>query len=393
MQTRKLFLFILVPMGGRVWVSISDKKMPKRLTLGPRAIDYFEPEITTISDYCTFGSPMPTRTWSDPNAKYKYGFNGKEKDNEINVDGGDYDFGARIYDSRLGRWLSLDPFQLVYPNLTPYNGMGNNPIIITDPSGQILQIKIDETTTLTYKDGKLYNSDGTDYVGTNEFANTVFNDIKLLTNTETGTDLVNSIANNETKTVTIMNFVPGHTSAQYDVQENILYTNNKPINLPVQDGEKPSFEQSCPTFITLGHELAHAKSDLLDCFDGGTWVRLTGTGQQVFNDEKYACHIENKLRAENCMLLRSDYTTYPTLTPNGAPVPMSGPNTSTIATHLIDLDGASIHFKKVADKVTTEYQQEFTFGGFKMPAFKLEFIQNPQPYNYKSENACTTDSQ
>ena len=55
--------------------------------------------------YTTFGSPMPMRTWSDPNAKYKYGFNGKEKDNEVNVDGGDYDFGARIYDSRLGRWL------------------------------------------------------------------------------------------------------------------------------------------------------------------------------------------------------------------------------------------------------------------------------------------------
>ena len=56
-----------------------------------------------LTDYPTFGSPMPTRQWSDPNSKYKYGFNGMEKDDDINVSGGSYDFRARIYDSRLDR--------------------------------------------------------------------------------------------------------------------------------------------------------------------------------------------------------------------------------------------------------------------------------------------------
>ncbi len=85
--------------------------------------------------YATFGSPMPTRSWSDPNAKYKYGFNGKEKDNEVNVDGGDYDFGARIYDSRLGRWLSLDPLMGKYAWYTPYQFAGNKPILFIDIKG------------------------------------------------------------------------------------------------------------------------------------------------------------------------------------------------------------------------------------------------------------------
>ena len=96
-----------------------------------------------------FGSPMPTRSWSDPNAKYKYGFNGKEKDNETSVDGGDYDFGARIYDSRLGRWLSLDPLIAKYPNITPYNFSKNSPNFFNDPNGMDAVITINNTGTNT----------------------------------------------------------------------------------------------------------------------------------------------------------------------------------------------------------------------------------------------------
>jgi len=39
--------------------------------------------------------------------QYRYGFNGMEHEDDLT--GGDYDFGARIYDSRLARWLAVDP--------------------------------------------------------------------------------------------------------------------------------------------------------------------------------------------------------------------------------------------------------------------------------------------
>jgi RHS repeat-associated protein len=51
---------------------------------------------------------MPGRKYSIGNGAYRYGFNGKEKNNEISGEGNSYDFGARIYDPRLGRWLSTD---------------------------------------------------------------------------------------------------------------------------------------------------------------------------------------------------------------------------------------------------------------------------------------------
>ena len=59
-----------------------------------------------------------------------------EKDNQIKGKGNSLDFGARIYDSRLGRWLALDPLQAKYPGLSPYNFVSNNPIYSVDPDGR-----------------------------------------------------------------------------------------------------------------------------------------------------------------------------------------------------------------------------------------------------------------
>lgn len=67
---------------------------------------------------------------------YRYGFNGKEKDNETYGDGNSLDFGARIYDSRIGRWLSLDIRDGNYPGISPYSISYNNPIIFKDPDGK-----------------------------------------------------------------------------------------------------------------------------------------------------------------------------------------------------------------------------------------------------------------
>ena len=78
------------------------------------------------SHYSPFGSLIPNRSWSDASREYRYGFNGKEKDFETAND--NYDFGARIYDGRLGRWLSLDKLFKLYPEFSPYSYCINNPL-------------------------------------------------------------------------------------------------------------------------------------------------------------------------------------------------------------------------------------------------------------------------
>jgi RHS repeat-associated protein len=68
---------------------------------------------------------------------YTYGFNGKEKDAEVyNVDGTEYDYGMRIYDPRIGRFLSVDPLTKKYAYYTPYQFAGNKPIVFIDRDGE-----------------------------------------------------------------------------------------------------------------------------------------------------------------------------------------------------------------------------------------------------------------
>ena len=52
--------------------------------------------------------------------KYRYGFNGQEKDNDVAGDGNDYYFKYRISDSRLGRFFSIDPLARKYSYNSPY---------------------------------------------------------------------------------------------------------------------------------------------------------------------------------------------------------------------------------------------------------------------------------
>jgi RHS repeat-associated protein len=78
---------------------------------------------------------MPGRKF-DAGSGYRYGFNGKENDNEVKGEGNQQDYGMRIYDPRLGRFLSVDPITRQYPELTPYQFTSNSPIACIDFDGE-----------------------------------------------------------------------------------------------------------------------------------------------------------------------------------------------------------------------------------------------------------------
>jgi RHS repeat-associated protein len=70
-----------------------------------------------------------------------------EKDDEVKGSGNSYDFGARMYDSRVGRWLSRDPLENKLPDQTPYNYALNSPIMVNDPNGEWPKVKITSERT------------------------------------------------------------------------------------------------------------------------------------------------------------------------------------------------------------------------------------------------------
>ncbi|MFT3981665.1 MAG: RHS repeat-associated core domain-containing protein [Ferruginibacter sp.] len=91
---------------------------------------------------------MPGRKYSS--SIYRFGFNGKENDSEGKGEGNQQDYGMRIYDIRLGKFLSIDPLTKNYPWYTPYQFAGNKPTWDIDFDGMEERI-IGERTKLQYE--------------------------------------------------------------------------------------------------------------------------------------------------------------------------------------------------------------------------------------------------
>lgn len=111
---------------------ISDRKLADS-TIGATVVSGYRADQISTSDYYPFGMEIGDRslTISD----YRYGFNGMEKDDEVQGIGNSNTSHFRQYDPRLGRWSSVDPKGNTSPWQSPYTAMGNNPIQLIDPFG------------------------------------------------------------------------------------------------------------------------------------------------------------------------------------------------------------------------------------------------------------------
>jgi RHS repeat-associated protein len=122
---------------GNVLVTITDRTLQYRYA-GSTAL-YYEADVSSASDYAPFGMQLIGRKYSSD--KYRYGFNGKEKDVDINGLTA-YDYGFRIYNPAIGKFLSVDPLINKYPMLSPYQFAANTPIIAVDIDGREPEIRI-----------------------------------------------------------------------------------------------------------------------------------------------------------------------------------------------------------------------------------------------------------
>jgi len=94
------------------------------------------------TEYTPYGAIVATASTQDIGNKYK--FTGKELDGETNLS---Y-FGARYYNQVVGRFMAVDPATLLDPRkllkdpqlLNGYTYTRNNPIILIDPSGELVEL-------------------------------------------------------------------------------------------------------------------------------------------------------------------------------------------------------------------------------------------------------------
>lgn len=105
--------------------------------MGCRKLSYYQnPELPELKAVRPKNELTLNNSSQKVRRSYVFGFNGMLKDDEIKGSGNSLDFGARIYDPRLGRWLSIDPLADKYPGMSPYNFTANNPILYIDQDGK-----------------------------------------------------------------------------------------------------------------------------------------------------------------------------------------------------------------------------------------------------------------
>jgi len=81
-----------------------------------------------------FGSVMLGRDFSS--GKYRFGFGGHEKDDELKGEGNHISFNDYGYNARLGRRLQIDPKTTLNPSQSPFSCFNNNPNFYVDPDGE-----------------------------------------------------------------------------------------------------------------------------------------------------------------------------------------------------------------------------------------------------------------
>lgn len=117
---------------GNVRVVITDVKTTD-VVQNDKPHGPYKATLLASNNYYPFGMLQPERHWSTE--EYRYGYNGKEMDNEASGNGNQYDYGFRIYNPRIARFLSVDPLTKDYPGWSSYPYAMNRPIDGIDIDG------------------------------------------------------------------------------------------------------------------------------------------------------------------------------------------------------------------------------------------------------------------
>jgi len=129
-----------------------------------RAIMDDRGNIVESHDYYPFGLEMPMRSYVS-GGRTKELFTGKERDTETNWD---Y-FGVRYYDVSIGRWLSVDPITVEFPDVSCYQYAHNNPINRYDSDGKADFDTADKLTEAANKVMKIPKLQPVDLDGDGEY--------------------------------------------------------------------------------------------------------------------------------------------------------------------------------------------------------------------------------
>ena len=236
---------------------------------------------------------------------YKYG--GKEYDTFGGTDL--YDFHARYHAPSTCRFMTIDPMAEKYPGISPYMYCAGNPIAYIDPDGMQIFVNIDDMIYYYREIEKgrygFVDEDGNEYDEDDKFIKSLGNALSKLQSKSVGKWLVDSLIADERELQVVESYSDNAydvMGAKYIVSWNPHNTHGGPCESQTEPGE---YDILRPAFIGLGHEFAHAYDKWSGTWDKRAWYFQDLTIQD--RKDIFACHIENMIRAEHSLPLRTHY--------------------------------------------------------------------------------------
>ena len=219
-----------------------------------------------------------------------------------------YDYGARGYYPAIGRFTTIDPLAEKYYNISPYAYVANRFMTAIDINGEWIYFR-DEYNGTQYRydrDNKAWQQqiEGkwvtyTAEAGSNE--EKMLNGLNKLSKYTTGEQMIDFFSNDKNNIA----FVNGDKARE--ASGNFVVIN-------LSKNEKTMTEiglQESPLFVTIGHEMAHKEQSISGVASADErWFSYTtpsGEREKVTKGEQYATHIENQLRADASLPLRTHY--------------------------------------------------------------------------------------
>ncbi|SMD45748.1 RHS repeat-associated core domain-containing protein [Aquiflexum balticum DSM 16537] len=210
-----------------------------------------------------------------------------------------------MYDPAIGRFNRIDRFSEKYYGLSPYQYGANNPIKYIDINGDSIVVNtqfaiptifggVNANISLHYNNGTFNFQNGAEYSGPDQFVNNVKSGLNELEKSNAGNEMINTLISSTEKMSISDSESNGYSPSKKEVSWN---TESKSL-IPTEMGL-----QNPKSFISLGHELAHAE----DHVKGTLNTSRTWTSNKYPQAEKYATHRENQIRGELGLPLRTHY--------------------------------------------------------------------------------------